>query len=124
MARIGERNAAAVIAPDLPETAPGIERDPYGKPILPIQPAVLYRFGHLVRLTEQSLLELFGKGLLSGTTHTCIGQELCQMSVVRALHHPDDVVLSNHRNHGHFLTYSGAFEPLIAEIMGRETGVC
>jgi 2-oxoisovalerate dehydrogenase E1 component len=46
------------------------------------------------------------------------------MAVVRALADPDDAVLSNHRNHGHFLTYSGAFEALIAEIMGRETGVC
>ena len=103
---------------------PGIDRDRHGKPLLPLEPAVLYRFGHLVRLSEQLLLDLFGKGLLSGTTHTCIGQELCQMAVVRALTDPDDAVLSNHRNHGHFLTYSGAFEPLVAEIMGRATGVC
>ena len=106
------------------EEIPGVERDRHGKPVLPLQPAVLYRFGHLIRLSEQLLLDLFGKGLLSGTTHTCIGQELCQMAVVRALNDPDDVVLSNHRNHGHFLTYSGAFEPLVAEIMGRQTGVC
>ncbi len=99
-------------------------RDPYGKPILPLEPDVLYAFGHLIRLTEQLLLDLFSKGLLSGTTHTCLGQELCQMSVVRALDDPDDVVLSNHRNHGHFLTYSGAFEALVCEIMGRESGVC
>jgi len=33
-------------------------------------------------------------------------------------------VLSNHRNHGHFLTYSGDFVGLVAEIMGREAGVC
>ena len=46
------------------------------------------------------------------------------MSVVRALTHPDDAVLSNHRNHGHFLTYSGDFVGLVAEIMGRERGVC
>jgi len=46
------------------------------------------------------------------------------MAVVRALDHPDDAVLSNHRNHGHFLTYSGDFLGLVAEIMGREAGVC
>ena len=103
---------------------PGITRDKYGKPFLPLDARALYRFGHLIRLTEQLLLDLFSQGLLSGTTHTCIGQELCQMSIVRALDDPDDVVLSNHRNHGHFLTYSGAFEGLVAEIMGRETGVC
>ncbi len=46
------------------------------------------------------------------------------MSVVRALNNPADVALSNHRNHGHFLTYSGDFLGLVAEIMGREAGVC
>jgi len=101
-----------------------VVRDAHGKPVLPIDAAAIYGFGHLIRLTEQLLLELFSKGLLSGTTHTCIGQELCQMSVVRALDDPDDVVLSNHRNHGHFLTYSGAFEALVCEVMGRESGVC
>lgn len=70
------------------------------------------------------LLQLFSQGLLSGTTHTCLGQELCQLSVVRALSDPEDVVLSNHRNHGHFLAYSGAFTGLLGEIMGREAGIC
>src|SRR4029453_8641166 len=103
---------------------PGIERDDVGKPRLPLDSAILYGFGHLIRSTEQLLLDLFTKGLLSGTTHTCLGQELCQMAVVRALDDPDDTVLSNHRNHGHFLTYSGDFHGLVSEIMGRETGVC
>ena len=103
---------------------PGIDRDRDGKPRLPLDVAALFAFGHLIRSTELLLLDLFTKGVLSGTTHTCLGQELCQMSVVRALDDPDDVVLSNHRNHGHFLTYSGEFHGLVAEIMGRETGVC
>jgi 2-oxoisovalerate dehydrogenase E1 component len=99
-------------------------RDAHGKPILPLdRPETLYAFGLLIRETEQTLLRLFSDGLLSGTTHTCIGQELCQMAVVRALDDPEDVVLSNHRNHGHFLTYSGDFGGLLAEIMGRQAGV-
>jgi 2-oxoisovalerate dehydrogenase E1 component len=114
-ARAGQPRGAAL---------PGIDRDDQGKPRLPLDAATLYAFGHLIRGTEQLLLELFTKGLLSGTTHTCLGQELCQMAVVRALDDPDDVVLSNHRNHGHFLTYSGDFHGLVAEIMGRESGVC
>ena len=99
-------------------------RDDQRKPLIADEPAELYRFGHLIRLAEQELLNLFGQGLLSGTTHTCIGQELCQMSVVRALDHPNDAVFSNHRNHGHFLTYSGQFTALLAEVMGRQDGVC
>lgn len=99
-------------------------RDAHGKPLIGLLPAELYAFGHLVRSTEELLLAQFSRGLVSGTTHTCLGQELCQMSVVRALDEPDDAILSNHRNHGHFLTYSGDFDGLVGEVMGRESGVC
>ena len=103
---------------------PGFELDASGRPVIGLEPSSLYAYGDLIRRTEQLILTQFGRGLVSGTTHTCLGQELCQMSVVRALQHPDDVVLSNHRNHGHFLTYSGQFTGLVAEVMGREAGVC
>jgi len=98
--------------------------DAFGKPQIDTSTKSLFAYGYLIRETEKLILELFGRGLVSGTTHTCLGQELCQMSVVRALNHPDDYVLSNHRNHGHFLTYSGNFAGLVAEIMGRKDGVC
>lgn len=103
---------------------PGFERDAHGKPLIGATPEQLYAFGHLIRSTEQLILDQFSRGLVSGTTHTCLGQELCAMAVVRALTHPDDAALSNHRNHGHFLTYSGEFVGLVAEIMGREGGAC
>lgn len=103
---------------------PGFERDPAGKPLIDADAESLYAYGHLIRSTEEFLLDQFSRGLVSGTTHTCVGQELCAMAVVRALDDPDDVVLSNHRNHGHFLTYSGDFLGLAAEIMGRRDGVC
>ena len=95
-----------------------------GRPRISLDPESLYAYGHLIRLTEQLILDQFARGLVSGTTHTCLGQELAAISVVRALDHPDDAVLSNHRNHGHFLTYSGDFLGLVAEVMGREAGVC
>ena len=85
------------------------ERETGGKPTIGCDPQSIYSFALLIRRTEELLLRLFSQGLLSGTTHTCIGQELCAMSGVRALNNPADVVLSNHRNHGHFLTYSVIF---------------
>lgn len=103
---------------------PGFQRDSFGKPQIGLDDASLYAYGNLIRRTEELILDLFSRGLLSGTTHTCLGQELCQMAVVRALNDADDVVLSNHRNHGHFMTYAGNFTGLVAEIMGREAGVC
>ena len=98
--------------------------DRFGKPEIEKSPSGMFAFGYLIRETEKLILDLFGRGLVSGTTHTCLGQEICQMAVVRALNHPDDYVLSNHRNHGHFLTYSGDFLGLVSEIMGRQSGVC
>ena len=103
---------------------PGFRRDLHLKPIVPIDSESLYAFGDLIRRTEQLILAQFGRGLVSGTVHTCLGQELCQMAVVRAMADPSDVVLSGHRNHGHFLTYSGDVLGLVAEVMGRATGVC
>jgi 2-oxoisovalerate dehydrogenase E1 component len=100
------------------------QSDERGRPIVSSDAKSIYGFGMLIRKTEELLLRLFSQGLLSGTTHTCLGQEICAMSVVRALTHPRDAVFSNHRNHGHFLTYSGDFLGLIAEIMGRAPGVC
>jgi 2-oxoisovalerate dehydrogenase E1 component len=105
-------------------TIPGFESNTAGRPVIPLNTRSLYAYGDLIRRTENLILTQFGRGLVSGTTHTCIGQELCQMAVVRALVHPDDAVLSNHRNHGHFLTYSGEFIGLVAEVMGRQAGVC
>ncbi len=103
---------------------PGVSRRPDGRPAIPLTAEALFGYAWFIRRAERLLLELFSQGKLSGTTHTCLGQEFCQMAVVRALDHPDDAVLSNHRNHGHFLTYSGDFLGLVAEIMGREAGVC
>jgi 2-oxoisovalerate dehydrogenase E1 component len=108
---------------DMP-AMPGFARDDQGRPRIGPNPESLYAYGHLIRLTEQLILDQFSRGLVSGTTHTCLGQEIAAISVVRAMDHAEDAVLSNHRNHGHFLTYSGDFLGLVAEIMGREAGVC
>ena len=78
----------------------------------------------LIRVLEQRLLALFGEGRLSGTTHTSIGQEDIAVGVVGALESGRDAVFSNHRCHGHFIAYGGPLDGLIAEIMGRTSGVC
>ncbi|MBZ9943105.1 thiamine pyrophosphate-dependent dehydrogenase E1 component subunit alpha [Mesorhizobium sp. BR1-1-13] len=78
----------------------------------------------LIRLVEERLLDLFSQGLLFGTTHTSIGQEANAVGVINALDRDRDIVWSNHRCHGHFIAYSGEVEGLIAEIMGRVTGIC
>jgi 2-oxoisovalerate dehydrogenase E1 component len=77
----------------------------------------------LIRQVEQSLLDLFAKGELFGTVHTCIGQEWTGVAVAAHLR-SGDVIFSNHRCHGHYIAATDDVEGLIAEIMGRQTGVC
>lgn len=77
----------------------------------------------LIRTFETSLLELFAAGKLNGTVHTCVGQEFVAVAVGAALT-GDDLVVSNHRGHGHYLAVHADIEGLLAEIMGRVDGVC
>jgi 2-oxoisovalerate dehydrogenase E1 component len=77
----------------------------------------------LIRSVEERLLSLFSEGKLFGTTHTCIGQESCAVGVVGALDLERDIIFSTHRCHGHFLMYANDPDALMAEIMGRATGV-
>jgi 2-oxoisovalerate dehydrogenase E1 component len=74
------------------------------------------------RFVEESLLELFSQGKLHGTVHTCIGQELSGAVITEFLR-PGDTIFSNHRCHGHFISRTDDIEGLIAELMGRKTGV-
>ncbi len=76
----------------------------------------------LIRAVEERLLSLFSEGKLFGTTHTCIGQEVCAVGVIGALNLEKDIVFSSHRCHGHFLMYTDDPQSLIAEIMGRQIG--
>lgn len=83
----------------------------------------LYRNILRIRRFEETVLEEFSRGHFLGTTHTYLGQEANAVGVLTNLE-PDDIVMSNHRCHGHFLAYGGDMRSLFAELMGRATGVC
>ena len=76
-----------------------------------------------IRLVEEKLLSLFQEGKINGTVHTCIGQELTGVCLAEVLN-SDDIVLSNHRGHGHFLARNENLEGFFAELMGRKNGIC
>ncbi len=82
-----------------------------------------YRAMLRIRRFEETVLEEFKRGVFSGTTHTSLGQEANAVGVIRQML-PDDIILTNHRCHGHFLAYGGDMRALFAELMGRQTGVC
>jgi TPP-dependent pyruvate/acetoin dehydrogenase alpha subunit len=82
----------------------------------------LYTQMVLIRRFEERVLELFADGELFGTTHCYIGQEANAVAVINHLE-PRDVIFSSHRCHGHFLARTGRAELLLAELMGRATGL-
>ena len=78
----------------------------------------------VIRRLEETLLEMFSAGEIVGTTHTCIGQEASAVGVIDHLDPERDTVFSNHRCHGHYVAFTDDVEGLLAEVTGRETGVC
>lgn len=78
----------------------------------------------LIRRTEELILQLFTEGKVSGTTHTCIGQEANAIALISQLDPAIDFVMSNHRCHGHYLSFGCSLEGLLGEIMGRANGIC
>ncbi len=83
----------------------------------------LYRRMRFIRRFEETLLGLFEEGVLNGTTHACIGQEADAVGVIEHVREGDHI-FSNHRCHGHYLARTGDALGLMAEIMGKEAGVC
>ena len=81
----------------------------------------LIRQAILIRKIEETLLDLFSKGKLNGTVHTCVGQELAALAVINNLLE-DDFISSNHRGHGHYIARTGDIKGLFAEILGKTTG--
>jgi acetoin:2,6-dichlorophenolindophenol oxidoreductase subunit alpha len=77
----------------------------------------------LIRQFETAMHRLFLKGEVHGTTHLYAGQEAVAVGVCMALN-SDDYVTGTYRGHGHALAKGTAPEPLIAEMLGRATGVC
>jgi acetoin:2,6-dichlorophenolindophenol oxidoreductase subunit alpha len=77
----------------------------------------------LIRRFEQAMHKLFLEGEVHGTTHLAAGQEAVPVGVCMALD-PDDYVTGTYRGHGHALAKGTDPDALIAEMLGRATGVC
>jgi TPP-dependent pyruvate/acetoin dehydrogenase alpha subunit len=77
----------------------------------------------LIRLFETEMQRLFLKGEVHGTTHLCAGQEAVPVGVCSALE-PDDYLAGTYRGHGHALAKGTDPDALLAEMLGRSTGVC
>jgi len=83
----------------------------------------MYRKMVFIRKFEEKLMELSQvRGRLPGMQILAIGQEAVAVGVVQAME-PKDILVSNHRSHGHLLAKGADPSTLLAEIMGKGTGV-
>jgi TPP-dependent pyruvate/acetoin dehydrogenase alpha subunit len=77
----------------------------------------------LIRRFETGIHRLFLRGEVHGTTHLYAGQEAVAVGVCMSLE-PDDYAAGTYRGHGHALAKGTEPGPLVAEMLGRATGVC
>lgn len=82
----------------------------------------LYRRMLVIRGVEDRIQALFLKGEVFGTTHLYSGQEAVAVGFADALEEGDRVACT-YRGHGHLLALGLHPQALIAELLGRATGI-
>lgn len=87
------------------------------------QLADMYYRMWLIRLFDSAARTLFMQNMLRGTTHTYTGQEAVAIGACAALRR-DDYITSTHRGHGHCLAKGGDPQRMMAELLGKATGLC
>jgi acetoin:2,6-dichlorophenolindophenol oxidoreductase subunit alpha len=100
-----------------------VSPDKFGTPEEAEHYLELYRRMRLIRRFEDEVQSLFQQGLVHGTTHLCSGQEAGPVGVCSVLG-DEDRVTGTYRGHGHALALGVEPEALMAELLGRATGVC
>ena len=82
----------------------------------------LYRRMLLIRGVEDRVQSLFLRGEVYGTTHLYSGQEAVAVGFASVLQEGDRIACT-YRGHGHLLAMGSDPEALLAELLGRETGL-
>lgn len=74
-----------------------------------------------IRLIEEGIAEKYSDQQMRCPVHLSIGQEGIAVGVSAALR-PDDMIITNHRSHAHYLAKGGSLESMLAELHGKEDG--
>jgi pyruvate dehydrogenase E1 component alpha subunit len=76
-----------------------------------------------IRLFEERVTLEYQRGDMPGFVHTYIGAEAVATGICAHLS-DDDLIASTHRGHGHCLAKGCSIAGMLAELYGRETGLC
>jgi pyruvate dehydrogenase E1 component alpha subunit len=89
----------------------------------PATELALYRTMLTIRVFEQRVAREFRTGDIPGFVHMYIGEEAVAAGVCANLE-DSDYVTSTHRGHGHCIAKGCDLRRMMAEIYGREDGLC
>lgn len=76
-----------------------------------------------IRLVEEEIAREYPEQEMRCPVHLSIGQEAIAAGTCSLLS-SNDLVLSNHRSHGHYLAKGGNLKKMLAELYGKESGCC
>ena len=76
-----------------------------------------------IRRFDEAATRLLQRGEMAGVLHLTTGQEAGVVGTCLALR-PHDVQIGGHRNHGHPIARGAHLGPLMAEVLGKASGVC
>jgi TPP-dependent pyruvate/acetoin dehydrogenase alpha subunit len=76
-----------------------------------------------IRQFEDRIMELLSQNIAEGGSHLCAGMEAVAVGAISMLA-ADDYITSTHRGHGHAIAKDDDLKGLMAEILGKSTGVC
>lgn len=82
-----------------------------------------YRTMWRIRLFEEAVEDLYGRGMMHGTMHLSIGQEAVPTGACTALKDGDQIT-STHRGHGHCIAKGADLGRSMAELLARDNGYC
>jgi pyruvate dehydrogenase E1 component alpha subunit len=82
---------------------------------------LLSMYEGMVRQTmlEERVVEFYKAGLIPGLAHPYMAQEAVAVGVSAALE-KEDLVVSNHRGHGHSVARGVPAEAILSELMGKD----
>lgn len=92
-------------------------------PLTKDQQLEAYRRMQRIRQFEEAATRLYETGKIPGACHTSIGQEGAIVGACMALR-DNDYITGTHRSHGHPIGKGAKLNALMAELMGKATGVC
>ncbi len=87
----------------------------------PTTPEVLLKAMQIIRAVESALQDAYVEGRFEGPLHVSLGQEEAAVGIVAGMG-TEDVLISNHRGHGHALAFGLDPQQVVGEIVGDPCG--